>query len=143
MPQLLKTTALALALPCFAHAQRLKPARVPAAVQTTFQATFPTVKTIAWEKEGNKYEAGFRLNGKTMSALFAPADELLETETDMSPAQLPGAVRARLASDYQAYKVKEAATIVRADGSTVYEAEIAKGGKAQDVLFLTDGTLAK
>lgn len=145
MKQVLKMAALAgaLAAPAFAHAQMLKPAQVPAAAIATFKAKFPTVKTNTWEKEGDKYEAGFKLNGKTMSALITPAGELMETETDMSPSQLPTPVRTKLASDYKTYKIKEAATIVRADGSTVYEAEVAKGGKAQDVLFMADGTLAK
>ncbi len=52
-------------------------------------------------------------------------------------------MRTKLASDYKSYKINAAATIVRADGSTVYEAEVARGGKAQDVLFHADGTLAK
>lgn len=53
----------------------LKPAQVPAAVMTTFKAKFPQVKSNTWEKEGTKYEAGFTLNGKTMSALITPAGE--------------------------------------------------------------------
>lgn len=52
-------------------------------------------------------------------------------------------MRAKLASHYAAYKIREVATIVRADGSTVYEAEVTQGGKAQDVLFHADGSLAK
>jgi len=141
MKQFPKMAAIACALA--AHAQMLKPAQVPAAAKVTFKAKFPTVKTNTWEKEGDKYEAGFKLNGKTMSALLTPAGELMETETDMSPSQLPAPVRTKLATDYKAYKIKETATIVRADGSTVYKAEVAKGGKAQDVLFTADGTLTK
>ena len=125
------------------QAQMLKPAQVPVAVMTTFRAKFPQVKSNTWEKEGTKYEAGFTLNGKTMSALITPAGKLIETETDMPPAQLPTAVRTRLASNYKSYKINEAATIVRADGSTVYEAEVARGGKAHDVLFNANGSLAK
>ena len=131
----------ALALPT--AAQTLKSTQVPAAVHATFQARFPAVTTPSWEKEGDKYEAGFKLKGKTMSALLTPTGELLETETDMLPAQLPAAVRAQLASHYVAYKIREAATIVRADGSTVYEAGVAQGGKAQDLLFHADGSPAK
>jgi hypothetical protein len=145
MQQVLKLAAFALALaaPALTHAQTLKPAQVPAAVKATFKAKFPTVKSNTWEKEGDKFEAGFKQNGNTMSAVITPSGELFETETDMSPAKLPAAVRTKLASDYKSYKVSEAATIVRADGSTVYEAEVAKGGKHQDVLFNADGTLAK
>lgn len=78
--------AAALALPIVAAAQTLKPAQVPAATRATFQAKFPTATAHTWEKEGDKYEAGFKLKGKTMSALLTPAGELLETETDMTPA---------------------------------------------------------
>jgi hypothetical protein len=140
---ILAAFAFALAAPALTHAQTLKPVQVPAAARATFKAKFPTVTSNTWEKEGDKYEAGFKMSGKTMSALLTPAGELMETETDMSPAQLPTAVRGKLASDYKTYKIKEAATIVRADGSTVYEAEVARGGKAQDVLFHADGSLAK
>ncbi len=143
MKQVLIMAACALALSAPAHAQMLKPAQVPAAVKATFKAKFPAVTTNTWEKEGDKYEAGFKQNGNTMSALITPAGQLVETEMDMSPAKLPAAVRTKLASDYKSYKINEAATIMRADGSTVYEAEVARGGKAQDVLFNADGSMAK
>ena len=135
--------AFALALAAPAHAQMLKPARVPAAARATFKAKFPLVKTNSWEKEGDKYEAGFKQDGITMSALITPAGELVETESDMSPAKLPAAVRAKLASDYKAYKVTEAAVLVSASGTTTYEAEVSKGGKHHDVVFNADGSLAK
>ena len=135
--------AFALALAAPAHAQMLKPAQVPAAAKATFKAKFPLVKTNSWEKEGDKYEAGFKQDGITMSALITPAGELVETESDMSPAKLPAAVRAKLASDYKAYKVTEAAVLVSASGATTYEAEVSKGGKHQDVVFNADGSLAK
>jgi|SRR6476469_1807547 len=125
-----------------AHAQKVAAAQVPAAAKDTFKAKFPTVKTVAWEREGEAFEAGFTQNGKTMSAVITSAGVLQETETDIKAAQLPAAVRATLARDYKAYQVKEAATIVKADGSTVYEAEVSKGGKAQDVLFTADGKVA-
>ncbi|QKG56421.1 hypothetical protein GKZ68_07110 [Hymenobacter sp. BRD128] len=137
------TIAIALAAPVLTHAQTLKPTQVPAAAKATFKAKFPTVTSNTWEKEGDKFEAGFKQAGKTMSAVLTPAGELLETETDMSPRQLPAAVRTTLARDYKAYQIKEAATIVRAGGATVYEAEVSKGGKAQDVLFLANGTRTK
>lgn len=145
MQQVLRLTTLTLALaaPVLTPAQSLKPTQVPAAAKATFKARFPTVKTNTWEKEGDKFEAGFKLNGNTMSAVITPTGELVETETDMSPGKLPAAVRAKLASAYKAYKVSEAATLVAADGTTTYEAEVSKGGKKQDIVFNADGTLAK
>ena len=143
MKHIMLLAAFALALAAPAHAQMLKPAQVPAAARATFKAKFPLVKTNSWEKEGDKYEAGFQQNGITMSALITPAGELIETESDMSPAQLPAAVRAKLASDYKAYKVTEAAVLVSASGATTYEGEVSQGGKHHDVVFNADGSLAK
>ncbi len=143
MKKALIMAAFALAAAAPAPAQTRKPAQVPAAAKATFKAQFPAVKTNTWEQEGDKYEAGFKLNGVTMSALITPAGKLVETESDMSPAQLPAAVRARLARDYKAYQVTEAAALVSASGATTYEAEISRGGQHRDVLFHADGSLAK
>ena len=52
-------------------------------------------------------------------------------------------MRTKLASDYKAYKVTEAATLVSAKGKTTYEAEVSKGGKSPDVLFNGNGSLTK
>ena len=78
-----------------------------------------------------------------MSALITPAGELVETESDMSSAKLPAAVRATLARDYKPYEVTEAAVLVLASGATTYEAEVSQGGKHHDVVFNADGSLAK
>jgi len=94
-------------------------------------------------KEGDKYEAGFKQNGVTMSVLITPAGALVETESDMSPAKLPAAVRATLARDYKAYKVTEAAVLVLASGATTYEVEVGQVGKHYDVVFNADGSLVK
>ena len=59
-----------------------------------------------------------------MSALITPVGELVETESDMSSAKLPAAMRATLDRDYKAYKVTEAAVLVSASGATTYEAEV-------------------
>ncbi len=140
--KILLLSAAALLLTGAAQAQTVPAAQVPAAAKATFKAKFPTVQRNTWEKEGNAFEAGFTLNNKTMSAVITPGGALQETETDMSASELPAAVRATLARDYKAYKINEAATIVRADGTTVYEAEVAKGGKKHDVLFTADGRVA-
>ena len=82
MKQVMIMAAFALALT--AHAQMLKPTQVPAAVKATFKAKFPTITSNTWEKEGDKYEAGFTQNGNTMSALITPAGKLVETEMDVA-----------------------------------------------------------
>ncbi|GAB3861062.1 hypothetical protein GCM10028822_39960 [Hymenobacter terrigena] len=147
-------------------AQKISATQVPAAVRATFETRFPAVKAITWKKERQQvrsayeyethndfqardafltqevYEASFRLTGQEMSVLITSAGLLQEMETEMATNQLPAAVLASLARDFNTCQVREAATIVKADGSTLYEAEIARAGKKQDVLFTADGRLA-
>jgi Putative beta-lactamase-inhibitor-like, PepSY-like len=127
-----------------AQAQKVAAAQVPAAATATFKKTFPTVKTVKWEKEGADYEAGFDMGKAEMSAVITAAGVLKETETEMAVAQLPAPVQKALAANYKACKVTEAAKIVTAaTGATTYEAEISQAGKHRDVLFNADGTEVK
>ena len=138
------TLVAALLLTGAAHAQKVKAAQVPAEAVATFKKTFPTVKTVQWEKEGADFEAGFNLGKTEMSAVFTAAGVLKETETEMAVSQLPAPVQKALAANYKAFKITEAAKIVAAaTGLTTHEAEVAQGGKHRDVLFNADGTEAR
>lgn len=140
MKQYLVLAAFLLALDAPAQAQKLNATQVPTTVVAAFKQKFAQVKEVKWEKEGDKYEAGFEQGKVEMSALLSASGELLETESEMAPAQLPSAVRAKLASTYKSYKVTEAAKIVAAStGATTYEAEVMRGGKKRDILFEANG----
>lgn len=144
MKSLMLLLSAALLLPAAAHAQKIAADNVPAATLAAFHKSFPTGKTVKWEKEGADYEAGFDMGKAEMSAVITAAGVLLETETEMPVAQLPAAVQKTLAASYKAYKITEAAKIVTAaTGATTYEAEVSQGGKHRDVLFNADGTEVK
>lgn len=109
-------------------------ATTPAAVVSAFQQKFPNVKDIDWGKEKNgDWEAEFEQGDVEMSANFSAAGLWLETETEISVKELPAPVQTAL----HGKKVKEAAKIVRADGSTVYEAEV----KHKDFIYDANGKL--
>ena len=144
MKKQLLLAATAMLIAGAAQAQKLAAAQVPAAATATFQKTFPTVKTVKWEKEGADYEAGFDMGKAEMSVVITAAGVLKETETEMAVAQLPASVQKTLATSYKAYRITEAAKIVTAaTGTTTYEAEISRAGKHRDVLFNADGTEVK
>ena len=133
--------AVALLITSSAQAQKVPASQVPTAAVATFKKAFPTVKTVKWEKEGADYEAGFEMGKAEMSAVITAAGVLKETETEMAVSQLPAPVQQKLAANYKAYKITEAAKIVTAaTGATTYEAEVSQGGKHHDVLFNADGT---
>ncbi len=105
----------------------------PAAVLAAFNQKFSNVKELEWGREKNgDWEAEFeQVEEMEMSANFSAAGLWLETETEIEVADLPAPVQAAL----QGKKVKEAAKILRADGTTVYEAEV----KHKDLLFDATG----
>ncbi len=106
----------------------------PQAVITAFDQKFPGTTVEKWEKENaDAWEAEFELHGKDMSANFSAEGQWLETETEITFAELPANVQAAL----RGKKVKETAQIQRADGSTVYEAEV----KHKDLLFDASGKM--
>ncbi len=106
----------------------------PEAVRTAFQQKFPGVTDVDWEKEKNgSWEAEFEQNDVEISASFSTAGQWLETEKEIEVAELPAAVRTALAGQ----KIKEAAKITRADGMTVYEAEV----KRKAILFDDQGKM--
>jgi len=106
----------------------------PAAAVTAFNQRFQNVQKIDWGKEKNgEWEAEFKQGGAEMSANFSAEGKWLETETEIKIADLPAAVQAAVKGE----KVKEASKILRADGSTVYEAEV----KGKDLIYDASGKL--
>ena len=117
-----------------AHAQKISAAKVPAQVIAAFTKLHPGVK-VSWEMEKQDYEAGFTLNGKEVSEVYAAKGSLLETEVEIKPTELPAGVLAKL----KGMKIAEAAKITKADGSIRYEAEV----KGKDLLFDPNGNPVK
>ena len=96
--------------------------KVPAPVKSAFQAKFSTVSDVKWEKEdASVFEAEFRLSGVQMSANFAPDGKWLETETEISFAELPPAVSNAFQKSHKSASRKEAARIELASGKIIYE----------------------
>lgn len=121
-------TVATVALCCICGTACFSQKSAPAAVREAFSKKFPGVSDVDWGKENaQEWEAEFDQNGKDMSANFRADGTWLETETEIQVADLPSPVQAVL----QGKKVKEAARIERADGTTVFEAEVGK----KDLLF--------
>ncbi len=130
MPKLLLLLAICLGASSAAYAQKTP----PPAVVTAFNQKFTGVKELEWGLEKNgEWEAEFDQNGAEMSANFSADGKWMETETEIKVADLPAAVQTAL----KGKKVKEAAKILRADGSTVYEAEV----KRKDLIFDATGKM--
>ncbi len=117
------------------YAQKVKADQLPAAIKAAFAKNHPGLTKVSWEMEKKDFEAGFTLNGKETSEVYAANGALLETEVSITVAELPTAVKAKL----KGQKIAEAAKITKANGTVVYEAEV----KGKDLLFDTQGNSIK
>ncbi len=120
------------------NAQKIDAAKVPAAVKTSFAKQYPGV-TAKWEKEGGKFEAGFKQQGHEMSALFDANGTMTESEVAIRASELPSAATSYIKTHYKGSVVKETAKITKANGEVNFEAEI----KGKDVLFDVNGNFIK
>lgn len=138
MKQIKKAALVCIALGFMApasYAQKVNAGKVPAAVKAAFAKNHPGLAKVSWEMEKTDFEAGFILNGKETSEVYAASGALLETEVEIKATELPDAVKAKL----KGQKIAEAAKITKANGTVVYEAEV----KGKDLLFDAQGNAIK
>lgn len=130
------TYAFVSAIGFSASAQKITSSKVPASVKASFAKQYPGI-TAKWEKEDGKFEAGFKKDGKTMSALFETSGLMTESEIDIKVTDLPASILAYVKEHYKGKSIKEAAKITKADGAVNYEAEV----DGKDMIFDANGKL--
>ena len=138
MKKIVMCAAFITAITFAASAQKIAAGKVPTSVKTSFTKQFPGVAT-KWEKENGKYEASFKKDGNTMSALFEKNGTMTESETDIKVSALPAAVLAYVKANYKSETIKGAAKITKSDGTIMYEAEV----DGKDVIFDSNGKFVK
>ena len=120
------------------QAQKIDASKVPSGVKNNFKKQFP--HSIAkWEKENGGYEANFKQNGNSMSAMFDAGGVFTESEMGIKITALPTNVLAYLKEHYKGKAIKEGAKITKADGTINYEANV----NGKDVIFDANGNFIK
>lgn len=103
-------------------AQVLAPAKVPAAVQAGYARKFPGSRKTEWKRKNDgAYEAEFDLRGVSIAAKFDSTGAWLETESDITAAQVPAAVMRAVTREFKGYRVIERQTLEPRAGPTLYE----------------------
>lgn len=138
MKKLLLPVCVVLLITTNVIAQKLEVSKVPTAVKDSFAKKFPGADA-KWEKEAEKFEAGFKNNGSSMSALFESNGNMLESEVDIKVSQLPASVLQYVKEHYKGKTIKEGAKITKANGTVNYEAEV----DGKDVIFDVNGVFIK
>ena len=138
MKKIMMIAVFSVSIAFSACAQKLDASKVPAAVKASFAKQYPGV-TAKWVKEDGKYEAGFKKDGNSMSAMFEANGTMTESEMDIKVADLPATVLAYVKEHYKGKSIKESAKITKADGTVNYEAEV----DGKDVIFDATGKFIK
>ena len=115
-----------------------KKQEIPVVVKNAFKKDYPQVKKVKWDDEHGTYEAEFKMGNQDISVTYNKSGIKEETETSLKVAELPKNVISYVAQKKYG-KIKEAAKIVKADGSVLYEAEVKSG----DLLFNEKGIFQK
>ena len=122
-----------------AFGQKLKETDVPVSVKGAFYKAYPSVKSVKWGKENDKFEASFDNNKEESSVVIDNSGAIVETEVEINVGQLPKEVNDYVKTHYQGQKIKEAARISDANGVVTFEAEL----KGVELLFTDKGEFIK
>lgn len=109
---------------------------VPQTVKDAFSKQYPQASEVKWDKEGDGFEVSFDLNEVDYSLLYDKEGNILETEVEIKPKELPAAAQEYLNKNYTGKKVKEYAKITDPKGVITYEAEV----NGVDLMFDSNGT---
>ena len=113
--------------------------QAPANVVSAFKTVHPKAQKITWDKEGLNYEADYVEGGDNYSVIINNLGKILETEKEISSAELPSGVIKYINDNYNGYKLSGAARIEDNSGNVTYEAEIKNGNTFKDVMFNQSG----
>ena len=124
----------------------LPSSKVPATIKSAFEANFPAVTRVEWEKKSVYYVAEFYENGVEKQAWFDTDAVWCMTETDLRTDlnALPGLVQnAFQTGTYADWKVDDIDKYERPAG-VFYLVEVEKTGQPdRDLFYGEDGTLLK
>ena len=116
------------------YAQTLSASKIPANASKAFQARFPGVQNVKWEKEDGNFEANFMSEGKKASAVYNAAGELMETEYALETTKLPGVITHYISANYKG-KITEATRVEKPNNPPQYEAVV----DGKELLFGPNG----
>ncbi len=122
-----------------AYAQKVKEANVPAEVKDAFKKKWPDAKVEKWEKEGQWYEAEYEAGKTEGSVALDVKGNVMETEKEIKPSELPKAVTDHVSKNMPGKKIKEASHITDVKGAVWYEAEV----DDVDYIFDSEGKFVK
>ncbi len=114
------------------------------AVKNAFATKYPGASVDEWEMKFTYYVANFRLDNNETEAWFESNANWVFTETDLTYAKLPDAIKTSFeASEYKNWEKDDIDKIERPETETVYILEVESGNTELDLYYSEDGELMK
>jgi len=119
-------------------------AQTPASVLAAFKAKYPDVKDVKWSATDKKaYEADFESGATAYTATFTDDGKWVQTESGIENDDLPPAVKAKLAKEFDGYLITDAELVDTNDNGRLYNVHIERGEEALVLLLNEDGKILK
>jgi hypothetical protein len=83
------------------------PAEVDPAVIKAFARTFAHSEKVTWSQKEDLYQASFEVSGRSATAFFNQAGDLVVVTRNIQVSELPLVLQAKIQEKYAAYKVIE------------------------------------
>lgn len=113
-------------------------AEIPTEVTAAFQEMYPNVGAADWEKDGDDFVVEFMSAGKEHQVEFNANGNVLETEVEINPADLPQSITADVATRYNGAVIEEA-EMETEDGVVTYEVEVSVNGSEVEAEYDANG----
>lgn len=111
---------------------------VPDAVVRSFQTTNPAVKDAIWQKEGDGFEAEWKVDGMERGITYNEKGEVLIMEEQVLETDMPGAIAPYLAENHAGLRIVKVGKEINA-GVTTYEVELDNAGQELELVFDAQG----
>jgi hypothetical protein len=119
-------------------AQAVPQSQVPPAVVSAFQGKFASVTEVKWEKKGDVYKAGFKVDKRGHDVWIDKTGKITKHKEDFPKKDLPAAIQQQITSEFKAYKLDDADKI-EVDGKIFYQIKLDGATDDRKVLFSADG----
>lgn len=113
-------------------------------IENAFRTQYPEATGVAWKMKSGYYVAGFRLNNEEAEAWYTSQAVWQMTETDVTYANLPQAVRSAFETgEYAKWEIDDIDKLESAGMETVYIIEVEQGDSEYDLYYSSDGVFIK
>lgn len=138
----LKILTVSFFVTCFATAQDISQADVPAIVKAAFEKEYGNASGVEWELKMENYKVEFNVKRMDSEVWYNASGIVLKKEQEITKSELPSAVLDAINLNYAGYRIDEIEKVWK-DNITTYKLELEKGQVEKHINFSSEGKVIK